>query len=85
MVGWEGERSILEAELCSRIRVRSDLTRGGRVRESHSNLIRVRGGGIAESEGNLIQVVTMAKRVLAELDALSDGSANSIYLGDQIV
>jgi len=27
----------------------------------------------------------MAKHVLAELDALGDGSANSIYLGEQIV
>jgi len=43
-------------------------------------MIRVRGGGIAESEGDPIRVITVSKHVLAELDALGDGSANSIYL-----
>ena len=36
-------------------------------------------------KGNPIQVVVVAKRVLAELDALGDGSADSIYLGDPVV
>ena len=75
----------MEAELRSRSRVRSDLTRGGRVRESHSNLIRVHCGGIAKSDGDPIRVVAVSKRVLTELDALGDGSADLIYLEDKIV
>jgi hypothetical protein len=75
----------LEAEFRSRRRVRSNLTQGGQVRESHSDLIRVRRNGVAESEGDSIRGVTVSKRILAEPNALSDGSADSIYLGDKIV
>ena len=39
----------------------------------------------AESEENPIRVIAMAKRVLIEPNALDDGSANPIYLRDQIV
>ena len=49
------------------------------------DLIRVRCGGVAESEGDPIRVVVVSKCVLAELDALGDGSANTIYLGEEIV
>ena len=38
-----------------------------------------------ESVEDPIWVVTVAKRILVELDALGDGSADSIYLGDKIV
>jgi len=46
------------------------------------DLIRVHSGGIAESVEDPIWVIVVAKRVFAELDALSDGSSNSIYLGE---
>jgi len=49
----------LEAEFCSEDRVRSDLTQGVWVGESHSNLIRVRRSGVAESEGGPIRVVAV--------------------------
>ena len=35
--------------------------------------------------GDPIRVVAVSKRILAEPDALGDGSADSIYLGDKIV
>ena len=38
-----------------------------------------------EPEGNPIRVVAVVKRVLAELDAISNGSTDAIYLEDQIV
>ena len=75
----------MEAEFCSEDRVRSDLTQGVWVGESHSGLIQVHRGGIVESEGDPIRVVAVSGRVLAEPDALGDGSADSIYLGDKIV
>ena len=39
------------------------------------------GGGAVEFVENSIRVIAMAKHGLTELDALSDGSANAIYLG----
>ena len=75
-VRWEGERSILEAEFCSQGRVRSDLTHCGRVRESHSNLIRVCRSCIAEPEGDPIRVVVVMECILAEPDAPGNGSAD---------
>jgi len=63
-----------QAPLSKTRQIGSDL--GWPICESHSDLIRVRGGGVAESEENPIRVVTMAKRVLAELDALGNGSAD---------
>jgi len=61
------------------------MTRGDRIQEEHSDLVRVCHGSVAESVENPIRVVTMAEHVLAELDALGDGFANSIYLGEQIM
>jgi len=55
------------------------------VGESHSDLIRVHCSGVAESEGDPIRVVAVPERILADPDALSDGSADSIYMGDKIV
>jgi len=43
------------------------------------------GGSTAESAEDLVRIVLVVKRELTELDALCDGSANSIYLGDEIV
>ena len=76
---------MLEAKFLSRRRVRSDLTLGSRVREPHSDLIRVHRSSIAEFKGDPIRVVAVSKCILAEPDALGDGSADSIYLGDKIV
>src|SRR6185295_18620248 len=50
-----------------------------------SDLIRVRCSGIAKSEGDPIRVVAVSECILTESDALGDGSADSIYLGDKIV
>ena len=47
-------------------------------------MIRVRCSCIAESEGDPIRVVVVSERVLAEPDALGNGSADSIYLRDKI-
>ena len=38
-----------------------------------------------KSEGDPIRVVAVSEHVLAEPDALGDGSADSIYLRDKIV
>jgi hypothetical protein len=37
------------------------------------------------SDGDPIRVIAESKRVLAEMDALGDGSADLIYLGGKIV
>ena len=89
MVGWEGERTLLESDSRFWVRVRSDLI-GGRQILGHSRwiwsrysyLVRVCGGVVAESVGNSVQAIGLAKRVFAELDALGVGSANMIYLGE---
>ena len=49
------------------------------------DLVRVRRSSVAEPKTDPIWVVAVPKSVLAEPDALGDGSADSIYLGDQIV
>ena len=84
-VGWEGERGVLEAKFLSRSRVRSNLTLGSRVGEPHSDLIRVCCSGVVKSEGDPIRVVAVSECILAESDALGDGLADSIYLGDMII
>ena len=48
----------------------------------YSDLVRVHGSGVAESIGNLVRIVAAAKCRFAKSDALSDRSADTIYLGD---
>ena len=57
-----------------------------RCRRSRSDQIRSGlGRSAAEFTENTVRVVSVVKREFAESDALSDGSADAIYLEDQIV
>jgi len=51
----------------------------------YSDLVRVHGSSVAESVGNLVRIVAVAKCRFAKSDALSDRSADTIYLGKQII
>ena len=57
---------------------RCDGSRGGQIGSGP-------GRSAAESAEDSVRVVLMMKREFAELDALSDGSTDAIYLADQIV
>ena len=91
-VAWESEQSFLEIGCQPWGQVRLDLS-GGRQIPSHKerncsgypDLVQVRGGGITESMEFMIQVIPVEQSILTELDALGDGSADTIYLGEEIV
>ena len=57
---------------------RCDRSWGGQIGSSPR-------GSTTESAKDSVRIVLVVKRVLAELDAFGDGSADSIYLLDQIV